>query len=115
RSIEGFSLFEAVCSCSDLLTKFCGHPMAAGLSLRPENIERFRERINAYAAAHTPQMPMPTLTIDCILQPEQLTLEVTRSVKLLEPFGTGNPAPLFGLFGVRLQDITPVGGGKHLR
>lgn len=115
RSIEGFSLFEAVCSCSDLLTKFGGHPMAAGLSLRPENIERFRERINAYAAAHTPQMPMPTLTIDCILQPEQLTLEVTRSVKLLEPFGTGNPAPLFGLFGVRLQDITPVGGGKHLR
>ena len=115
RSIEGFSLFEAVCSCSDLLVKFGGHPMAAGLSIRTAAIAQFRERINRYAAVHAPHMPVPTLTIDCVLHPEQLTIEVPRSIRLLEPFGTANPAPLFGLFGVRLQDITPVGGGKHLR
>lgn len=115
RSVEGFSLFDAVCSCADVLQKFGGHPMAAGLSLHAKEIDAFRRKINAYAAKQAPQMPVLTLTIDCALEPEQLTLEVPRNIRLLEPFGTGNPAPLFGLFGVRLQDITPVGGGKHLR
>lgn len=115
RSVQGFSLFEAICACEDVLERFGGHPMAAGLTLRTADIAAFRAKINAYAADQMPKMPMPVLTIDCALEPEQLTMEVPRNVRLLEPFGTGNPAPLFGLFGVRLQEIAPVGGGKHLR
>ncbi|WP_050697756.1 single-stranded-DNA-specific exonuclease RecJ [Anaeromassilibacillus senegalensis] len=115
RSVEGFSLFDAVCSCADLLTKFGGHPMAAGLSLPPEQIEAFRVKINRFAAERYPLMPLPKLRIDCLLEPEELNLELPRCVKLLEPFGTGNPAPLFGLYQAKLTDVTPVGGGKHLR
>lgn len=115
RSVEGFSLFEAVCSCESLLTKFGGHPMAAGLSLPTEKIDAFRTAINAYAAKHSAAMPVPILRIDCLLQPDELSTEIPRCVSMLEPFGMGNPAPLFGLFGVTLTDLTPVGGGKHLR
>lgn len=115
RSIEGFSLFEAVCSCEKLLTKFGGHPMAAGLTLPTENIEEFRRSINRYAAALNGPMPVQTLQIDCLLKPEELSTDIIDYVQELEPFGMGNPSPLFGLYGMTLSDITPVGGGKHLR
>ena len=115
RSVEGFSLFEAVCSCEKLLTKFGGHPMAAGLSMPAENVGVFRRAINRYAAGRPEPMPAPVLRIDCLLRPDELSTEIPRAVSMLEPFGMGNPSPLFGLFGMTLADITPVGGGKHLR
>lgn len=115
RSVEGFSLFDAVCSCADLLTKFGGHPMAAGLSLPAENVAAFRERINRFAASLPGPMPVPVRTVDCLLEPRELTLDIPEAVRMLEPFGTGNPSPVFGLFGVTVSEITPVGGGAHLR
>ena len=115
RSIEGFSLFDAICSCSALLTKFGGHPMAAGLTLPTENIALFRKAVNAYAASLDRPMPVQTLNIDYILKPSELSIEIPQSIQVLEPFGMGNPSPIFGLYGMTLSDITPVGGGKHLR
>lgn len=115
RSIEGFSLFEAICACGDLLLKFGGHPMAAGITLKPENIEAFRKRINQYAAEHFPQMPTQTVTLDCKLNPAALSVSMAQSLTQLEPFGNGNPQPVFGLFNMELSNITPVGGGGHLR
>lgn len=115
RSIEGFSLFEAICACGDLLIKFGGHPMAAGITLKPENIEAFRKRINQYAAEHFPQMPTQTVTLDCKLNPAALSVSMAQSLTQLEPFGNGNPQPVFGLFNMELSNITPVGGGGHLR
>jgi single-stranded-DNA-specific exonuclease len=115
RSVEGFSLFEAICSCEKLLTKFGGHPMAAGITLPTENIDLFRETINRFAAEHFRTMPVQTVKIDYVLRPDELTADLPRSLKTLEPFGMGNPSPLFGIFGATLSDITPVGGGKHLR
>lgn len=115
RSIEGFSLFEAICACGDLLIKFGGHPMAAGITLKPENIEAFRKRINQYAAEHFPQMPTQTVTLDCKLNPAALSVSMAQSLTQLEPFGNGNPQPVFGLFNVELSNVTPVGGGGHLR
>lgn len=115
RSIEGFSLFEAICACSDLLIKFGGHPMAAGITLKPENIEAFRKRINRYAAEHFPQMPTQTVTLDCKLNPAALSVSMAQSLTQLEPFGNGNPQPVFGLFNMELSNVTPVGGGGHLR
>jgi single-stranded-DNA-specific exonuclease len=114
RSIEGFSLFEAVNACADLLTKYGGHAMAAGMTMPVENTEEFRRRINAYAASQG-TMPTEVLHLDGALKPERLSLELPRAAELLQPFGTGNPRPLYGLFGVRLQEIQPVGGGRHLR
>lgn len=115
RSIEGFSLFEAICACGDLLIKFGGHPMAAGITLKPENIEAFRKRINQYAAEHFPQMPTQTVTLDCKLNPAALSVSMAQSLTKLEPFGNGNPQPVFGLFNMELSNVTPVGGGGHLR
>lgn len=115
RSIGGFSLFEAICACGDLLIKFGGHPMAAGITLKPENIEAFRKRINQYAAEHFPQMPTQTVTLDCKLNPAALSVSMAQSLTQLEPFGNGNPQPVFGLFNMELSNVTPVGGGGHLR
>lgn len=115
RSIEGFSLFEAICACGDLLIKFGGHPMAAGITLKPENIEAFRKRINQYAAEHFPQMPTQTVTLDCKLNPAALSVSMAQSLTQLGPFGNGNPQPVFGLFNMELSNVTPVGGGGHLR
>ncbi len=115
RSVEGFSLFEAICSCEKLLTKFGGHPMAAGLTLPTENVAAFRRAVNEYASSKASVMPAPVLQIDSVLSPDELTIEIPKYVSMLEPFGMGNPSPMFGLFGVTLSEITPVGGGKHLR
>ena len=92
-----------------------GHPMAAGITLKPENIEAFRKRINQYAAEHFPQMPTQTVTLDCKLNPAALSVSMAQSLTQLEPFGNGNPQPVFGLFNMEISNVTPVGGGGHLR
>ena len=74
RSVEGFSLFEAICACGDLLIKYGGHPMAAGVTLLGDRIDAFRAAINAYAAEKFPQMPAQTVTLDCKLNPAALAL-----------------------------------------
>lgn len=113
RSIEGFSLYDAIKYASDLLLKFGGHELAAGVGLKSENIELFRQKINEYAAGKEYVPPM--LKLDCRLNPSALSLDLAEALKELEPFGHGNPNPLFGVYGVTLFRITPIGGGKHLR
>ena len=115
RSVEGFSLFEAVSACAEVLERFGGHPMAAGITLSAGNIEAFRNQINAYARAVCPEMPAPVLSLDCRLNPASLSPDLPKALRRLEPFGSGNPQPLFGLFGMELREIVPVGGGGHLR
>lgn len=115
RSVEGFSLFEAVCACGDLMERYGGHPMAAGITLKAENVPLFRERINQHAEKVCPEMPAQVLSIDCRLNPSALTPDMPRSLRPLEPYGSGNPQPLFGLYGMELRQIVPVGGGNHLR
>lgn len=114
RSVEGFCLFDAVHDCAPLLTRYGGHPMAAGLSLLPENVGAFRKKVNEFAARQG-EMPIPSLTLDCKLNPAALRPDLPELLSELEPFGEGNPAPLFGLYGMTLEEIAPVGGGKHLR
>ena len=115
RSVEGFSLFEAICACGDLMERYGGHPMAAGITLPAENVPLFRERINQYAAQVCREMPAPILRVDCRLNPSALTPEMHQSLQPMEPYGSGNPQPLFGLYGMELKQIIPVGGGNHLR
>ena len=113
RSIEGFSLFEAINSCRDLTMRFGGHESAAGLTLRTENIEEFRNRINEYAKKV--ERIAPELHLDCKLKPSALNVDLAFALERLEPFGTENKVPLFGVFGVTLQRIIPMGNNKHLR
>lgn len=115
RSIAGFSLFDALSAVSDTAVSFGGHELAAGVTLEEGNISLFRERINAYAAEKYPQMPLPELRLDIKLRPSIIDAEKLVLLSALEPCGAGNPVPLFGLFGMRLDNITPIGNGKHLR
>ena len=114
RSVEGFPLIDAISACSDLLTHFGGHPMAAGLSLKAENIELFRKRINEYAAGFRP-MPYDRLDIDCKLNPAYITPDNVASLSGLQPYGAGNPTPVFGFYGMKIQNIIPLSNNKHLR
>ncbi|MBQ7726595.1 MAG: single-stranded-DNA-specific exonuclease RecJ [Clostridia bacterium] len=113
RSGEGFSLYEALTACREELVKFGGHARAAGLTLKTGNIVRFREAINRYA--DTVPVAPPVLRLDCKLAPSALSLDLAQAIEALEPFGAGNETPVFGVFGVTLDRITPLSGGKHLR
>lgn len=114
RSIEGFSLIEAISACSENLTRFGGHPLAAGLSLPVEGVEAFRQRLLEYCRQNYPVMPLPVAYADCELTPSQITLSLLDSLKVLEPFGEGNSVPVFQLTGCVLDEIRPVGEGRHL-
>lgn len=115
RSVEGFSLFDAICSCSDLFIKFGGHPMAVGVTLPTANLETLRIKINQYAQTAYKIMPAQQLRLDCKLNPALLTPAMPEQLKLLEPFGAENPEPVFGLFRMNIDRIVPVGAGAHLR
>lgn len=114
RSVEGFPLCDAVFACSDLLTHYGGHPMAVGLSLKSENIDAFRKRINQYAEKFE-NMPFDRLNIDCKLNPAYLNMELVNSLSYLQPFGSGNPTPIFGLYNMTLKNIIPLSNNKHLK
>lgn len=114
RSIEGFSLIDGITSCKDLLSHFGGHPMAVGLSMNASDIEEFTIRLNNYAKMQG-EMPLPVLKIDCKLNPKFLDVTLAKQLFVLEPYGAGNPTPVFGLYNMQLKYITPVGGGNHLR
>ncbi|MBP5617988.1 MAG: single-stranded-DNA-specific exonuclease RecJ, partial [Clostridia bacterium] len=116
RSVGDFSLYEAIADSAALLDRFGGHAQAAGLSLPRERVDEFRRAINDYAARVWGDMPFAPLTIDCKLRPGAFTPDMVRSLETLAPFGTGNPTPVFGLFGMTLDRATPVGStNQHLR
>ena len=116
RSIKGFNLFEALTTCEDLLVKFGGHELAAGLTVTRGNLEAFRTRINAYAADLLPQgAPHVSVEADCEIALRDVTLSLCEELSMLEPFGVSNPTPQFVLRDLRVDRITELGGGKHLK
>lgn len=114
RSVEGFPLCDAVFACADLLTHYGGHPMAVGLSLDSKNIPLFRKRINEFANLFN-NMPFDRLNIDCKLNPAFISVELVQSLSYLQPFGAGNPTPIFGLYKMKLENIIPLSNNKHLK
>lgn len=113
RSIEGFSLYDAVCSGAEFLEKFGGHSLAAGLTLKKENISAFRNAINDYAVKKEPVCPI--LKLDCKLNPAALSLDLVYALDSLAPFGNSNSVPIFAICGAQIEGITSVGNGKHLK
>ena len=116
RSIKGLNLVDALCSCSDLLVKFGGHELAAGLSVTRENLPLFREAINQYARNNLNSADMcPTIEADIEINSNDISLPLAEQLQLLEPYGVGNPVPLFVLRDAYVNEICGVSDGKHTR
>ena len=113
RSVEGFSIFDALTAVSSHLVRFGGHEMAAGLTVKEENIPAFIKAINDYAAGF--DFAYSEITIDCKLNLQSITPELVDEISLLEPFGAGNKEPLFGIFGVTVEDTQPLSEFKHTK
>ena len=95
RSIEEYNMFEELVKCKELLGKFGGHPMAAGFSLKEENIDAFRDKLNENTTL-TEEDLFKKVTIDAVLPLDYISYELVNDLERLEPFGKANPKPLFG-------------------
>lgn len=113
RSVSGVSIYDIITGASHLCTRFGGHKQAAGMTVPSERFPEFVLAIEETARKLYPIMPFPELQLDCKLNPASISTGLTDTLKQLEPFGCGNPTPLFGLFGMKLEGIYPMGGGKH--
>ena len=113
RSIEGYHLFEALFENRDLFTRFGGHAMAAGLSLPVKNIDILRQRLNDQCQLTEEQM-IPVLRIEKSLSFAEIDLGLAKELKTLAPFGKGNPAPLFGSKGIRVDRLDIIGKEKNI-
>lgn len=114
RSVAGFSLVDAIFACSGYLEKYGGHPMAVGFSIKKENINEFIRAINDYANQYE-YMPLLAIKADSTLNPETIVMDMVDQLKEFEPFGCGNPKPVFVIKEAVLDKITPVGNGNHLK
>lgn len=115
RSIDNFNIYEAISSCKDILTHFGGHPLAAGLGLAAKDIDLFRNKINEYARYNYPSMPVSVLRLDMKISPAYLNVNFAKNLEALEPYGAENSQPVFGLYNMLVESVTPIGDGRHIR
>ena len=112
RSVEGFSMYDEMCKCKELFSKFGGHPMAAGLSLPVENIDAFRTAINANTQMTKEEM-QTVIHIDVPMPFSYISEELIGQLERLEPFGNGNPKPVFAQKNVCILRKMPIGKQKQ--
>lgn len=113
RSIEAYSMFDELTACSDLLVKFGGHPMAAGLSIRPENVAELRRRLNENCTLQPKDM-IPKYVIDAPMPLSYVTEALVEQISLLEPFGKGNARPLFARKNIQVSGFSIFGKNKNV-
>lgn len=116
RSVSDFDIYTAIDSCRDLLTNFGGHKFAAGLSMHRKDLPEFKERFEAYVAAHiTPEQQVPTLEVEAEVELSDLNWKLYKILQCLEPFGPGNERPLFLCRGlINNRNTRAVSDGRHL-
>jgi single-stranded-DNA-specific exonuclease len=116
RSIEAYHLLNGLTDCSDLFEKFGGHSHAAGITIKADRIAEFRRRLNAHAAARlTDEDLQPRIFVDAELPAEAITFELANQLRALEPFGAGNPRPVFLTRNLRVMSEPLVMKEQHLK
>ena len=116
RSIEAYHLLNGLTDCSDLFEKFGGHSHAAGITIKADRIDEFRRRLNAHAAARlTDEDLQPRIFVDAELPAEAITFELAGQLRALEPFGAGNPRPVFLTRNLRVMSEPLVMKEQHLK
>lgn len=116
RSVPGVNIFGLLCKVSDVLIKYGGHEMAAGLTIKQENLELFSEMLICEAEnSITDKMLVPVVEAECELSFGAIDSKLMQAMKLLEPYGTSNPLPLFLIRDLKVQEVDTFGLGKHTR
>ena len=117
RSIAGLNMYDALTACRHTLIQFGGHEMAAGLTLAWESVEDFRCAFSNYVHTHLRSRDfLPKIRIEGLVAPADWTLEIVEELACLEPYGMGNPRPVFGTRDFRPRSASSIGAeGKHLR
>ena len=115
RSIPGFDLHQALTKCQDTLEKFGGHSMAVGVTIKKENLEKFREEFEKVAAEEKTEDIVPILNVDSKIDLNSVDKDVIESLKALEPFGEANKMPIFAFKNLRIDSIRALSEGKHLK
>lgn len=113
RSIEEYNMFEKLLECKELLEKFGGHPMAAGLSIKEENIDKLREKLNENSMLEDEDL-IKKIKIDCVLPLDQINFRVIEDLEKLEPFGKGNEKALFGIKDVNVIKAQILGKNRNV-
>ena len=113
RSIEEYNMFEELLKCKDLLGKFGGHPMAAGMSIPNENIDEFRNRLNDVTTL-TDEDVIPKVSIDMGLNLSQINYDLIEQISLLEPYGKANPKPTFGMKKLKVVEANILGKNRNV-
>lgn len=113
RSIESYSMYEKLCECKEYLTKFGGHPMAAGLSLEEENVERFRRKLNEQSGLIEEDL-VEKVTIDVPMPIHYIRKDLVQELSLLEPFGKGNEKPLFAQKNLWVSQMRVFGKNRNV-
>lgn len=115
RSVPGFDLYEGLTKCEDLLEKYGGHSMAVGLTLKKENLEKFKERFEQIAKEKNIKELVPIIYIDDELKLKDINMELVKSLSILEPFGEANKVPLFLIRNLKIDSIRALSEGRHLK
>lgn len=116
RSIEPYHLLDGLTSCSDLFEKFGGHSHAAGITIKPERIDQFRQRLNAHASTCLSDEDLEhSITIDMELRAEEIGFHLAKELQRLEPYGAGNPRPVFLTKGLRALSEPVVMKERHMK
>ena len=115
RSVPGFDLYEGLTKCEDLLEKYGGHSMAVGLTLKKENLEKFKERFEQIAKEKNIKELVPIIYIDDELKLKDINMDLVKSLSILEPFGEANKVPLFLIKNLKIDSIRALSEGRHLK
>ena len=114
RSVKGMNLVEALDHCRDLLVRFGGHELAAGLSVTRENVDELRRKLNEYAKDKlTDDLSVVRYEADLELSSDDITIQTVNEINMLEPFGVANQTPSFIVRNLTLDKIISMGAGKH--
>ena len=109
-------MFAALSYCEDILTKYGGHELAAGLAIKKENIDKLREKINAFAKeTYSSKFFVEEIVYDGKITEKDISLELTDTLEVIQPCGMGNPVPLFLIEKVKIENLTYFGNDKHIR
>ena len=116
RSVKGMNLVDALCYCDDLLVKFGGHELAAGLSVKRGNLDAFKAKINEYALLNLkPSDMVPTFESDAEINFSDVNISLAEQLRILEPYGVGNPIPTFTMTNLVVAEMVGISDGKHTK